>query len=206
MSENDDFSDLLPSLSPDELRLMGEELRAISSRGDDLAIASGEYFILWGLVLAGGAFYNAFEYFGYLPPFPVALPQAIIGWGGTFIISRVRRNRLFMTWKTQVISGTWMFAGISILVYVIGCGMTGQSNSMMQTAFLAVVYGMVMSVTATASHYRWLWYPASGWLLTALATFFMPSEATRMLLYGIVATICTVVPGIILAREERKLT
>ncbi len=206
MSQNDDFSDLLPSLSPDELRLMGEELRAITARGDDLAVASGEYFILWGLVLAGGAFYNAFEYFGFLPSFPVALPQAIVGWGGSFVIARVRRNRLFMSWKTQVISGTWVFAGIAILVYVIGCGATGQDNSVMQTAFLAVVYGLVTSVTATASRYRWLWYPASGWLLTALLTFFMPSEATRMLLYGIIATICTVIPGVILALEERKLT
>ncbi len=200
---------ILPRLDPDEAGYLGDELKSLRelvSRGDTLAIAGGSVMAWWGLVLATASVIEVLMAAGSLPAsLPVNWGIVLMGLLGSLVIWRGSRKRYFFnSWRTQAISTIWLFAGISIFVFMLGSRWTHVSEPHIQMAFLAIVFGLVLAVVATSSRHTWLLAAAGCWLLTACIMFVLDSHIARFAVMSVAYAGFLMAPGLFLLRTERR--
>ena len=192
----------------DTARLREEirELRRLVDRGDSLAIAGGKMCAWWGFVIAVGALADALIAWGRLTPkIPVNGLVLLVGYGGTLVLPRIgARSRFLGTWRTQAISTSWIFAGLGVSAFFLGSNLSGRNDHASVTACIAIIFGIMLAVVATSSRQSGLLVAAVGWMAAGFSMFFLNSEAARMLTFGMAAIVFLFIPGLALARGEKR--
>ncbi len=205
------LDDLFPPLSPEDMRLMDEELarlQEIAGRSEALAVAGGAFLIWWGVIMAANAFYYDVRAWGWLPAYaPAALGilPIVIGGIGSIAIARTKfKHRLWVSWRTQAISLIWMFGTIAIIAYMVGSRMGRVANPVSAVAFMAIIFSLITAVMGASERRQWLLWPAIGWMGCAFVTFFLKDDNLRAALFGVCSLACMLGPGIVLARQDQR--
>jgi hypothetical protein len=117
-----------------------------------------------------------------------------------------KRRRSLLAWRSQVISATWLFSGLVIVVFMIGVIVSKKIGDVVANSFLALIFALNFGVMGASRLTKWLVAPAAGWILVAILTFLFPRPAAlQSLIFGLGAFTCMFVPGIALRIQEKRL-
>jgi len=211
MSGGPGLNDLFPPIDKDAIALISsdvDEIVSLARRGDNLPLAAGLITAWWGLLLSVTNLYQALAQVHIFPgPIPISLIQVPLGYLGTFLLIRVgQKRRHILAWRSQVISATWLFSGIVIMLFMIGVIIDGKIGDVVANTFLALIFALNFGAMAASRLTKWLIYPAAGWITVAVMTFLLrgPPEVLS-LIFGLGSLAFMFAPGIILRVHEKRL-
>lgn len=210
---NDDLRDLeksiLPRLDPAEagyLRQEIEDLRDMVKRGDPLAVSGGLVMAWWALVVIFGSLAHILQAQGLLGAhLPIAATEVVIGYlGNIVLLLRSLGKPHARSWRNQTLSAMWFVSGVAVFVFVGGCYMAGIYDPRINLAFIAMLYALIMTLTALIGSRPWLILPALGWAIVALAVFRFNGTLFRPALFGGASFFLMLIPGLVLTWQERE--
>lgn len=200
---------ILPRLDPEEAGYLREELqdlRNLVSRGDPLTVSGGLVMAWWALVLLVGNLVHVLEVAGFLHThLPLPATEVVIGYAGNLLFL-LRRHKAAheRSWRSRTLAAMWFIGGVAVLVFVGGCYMAGINDPRINLAFVAMLYAIIMTLTALIAAKPWMTAPAIGWAAVAFAVFCFNSELFRPALFAGAAVFLMLVPGLALTWQERR--
>ncbi len=202
-------SSILPRLDPEEagyLREELEDLRALVSRGDPLTVSGGLVMAWWALVLLIGNLIHVLEVAGFLHThLPLPATEVVIGYlGNLLFLLRRHKPAHERSWRSRTLAAMWFIGGVAVLVFVGGCYMAGIYDPRLSLAFVAMLYAIIMTLTALIAAKPWMTAPAIGWAAVAFAVFCFNSELFRPALFAGASLFLMLVPGLVLTWQERR--
>lgn len=208
MQHSDPLKDIFPSLTHDDVRLMGSELtqlRAMVGRGEAVVMNGAPVAAWWGLCIALGSLWTAFENFGLLPVVAVAPLELLAGGIGMLILKRwLKLEKVLKFWRNEAISTAWFVGVISIPIFAVGTIFRKVIDLFLMSGYECIIFALVTAVSATASHNRWLLFPAGGWMLTAVAILFVADEHWRPFLFSFGCLAFMTAPCVYLYLADKK--
>ena len=211
---SDDPADLeqsiLPKLHADEaghLRDELAELRSLVTRGDPVNITGGPVMMWWAGVLIVSNILRLLEALGTIHiPFQLSTVELVLGYGGNILMMIVRRKRRQVaTWRSRTLSAMWFVGGIGIFVFIGGSIMAGIYDPRTNIAFIALSYTLIMVLTAVVAERPWMYIPGIAWAGVALAAFRFDGPIARPVLFGTATFFFMLIPGLVLAWEEKRM-
>lgn len=200
---------ILPRLDPEEAGYLREELqdlRAMVSRGDPLTVSGGLIMAWWAVVLLVGNIAQLLQVTGLLHthlPWPAT--EVVIGYLGNLVFLLRRHKQAHeRTWRSRTLAVMWFIGGVAVLVFVGGCYMAGINDARINLAFVAMLYAIIMTLTALVTAKPWMTAPAIGWAAVAFAVFCFNSELFRPALFAGASLFLMLVPGLVLTWQERR--
>ncbi|ESQ78374.1 hypothetical protein [Asticcacaulis sp. YBE204] len=201
------YDDLLPPVTPEDVRLMDDELtrlRQLARRGDVLAAAAGPVLAWWGLMMGIMSYWHVALLGNLLPswlPDTLGPLPTIFGCVGSFAIDRwLNPQPLLKSWRSHAISMAWGFAGLVFLVIGVGAALSGEANATYNIVFSAMIFSLVTAVMGASSARTWLLWPAAGWMIVGFLSFFIREDLWRAGLFGLASTLFMLVPGLMIYR------
>lgn len=202
-------SSLLPRLDPEEAGYLREELqdlRDLVSRGDPLTVSGGLVMAWWALVLLVGNIAHVFQVTGVLRThLPLPAVEVVIGYAGNLLfLLRRHKPAHERSWRSRTLAAMWFIGGIAVLIFVGGCYMAGINDARINLAFVAMLYAIIMTLTALIAAKPWMTAPAVGWAAVAFAVFCFNSALFRPALFAGAALFLMLVPGLVLTWQEKR--
>lgn len=200
---------ILPRLDPEEAGYLREELqdlRNLVSRGDPLTVSGGLVMAWWALVLIIGNIVHLLQVTGVLHThLPLPATEVVIGYVGN-ILFLVRRHKPAHehSWRSRTLAAMWFIGGIAVMIFVGGCYMAGINDPRINMAFVAMLYAIIMTLTALIAAKPWMAAPAIGWAAVAFAVFCFNSALFRPALFAGAALFLMLIPGLVLTWQERR--
>lgn len=180
------------------------ELSEMAHRGRSSIINAGPMMLIWGSAIIVATLCEALSNHAAYTVAAWIVPIFLAFIGSLVVIGAARRDGRAVTWRSRAIYRVWVAAGAAIVVFNVGEELRRagiQSESEVATALILAVAVMA---TAELANRKLLLYAGLGWLLVAIALFFVVSTATFLLLLAIAALILQIVPGFFLLRDEWK--
>ncbi len=198
---NGPLDDLLPS--PDEIMFMREDLvaiRALTGQSEAAATVCGLGMAWWGSTLALASLGFILRYLGLLPAsLPISLIQATLGFCGSLASLYFNARHLTSTaWQSQAVRVSWIYGGASIFLFNLGCAFTHINNMMLINGFLCLTFGIMTGVLGLLRRREWLSIPATGWLATGFAEFFLSDLILRQAVLGLASACFMATPGFVM--------
>jgi len=166
---------------------------------------SGQYFIVWGVVVGLGL---VATWLGLRGELPVSIFLAWVicmaaGGLGTFLLVRAEQRQPVQTHASHVIGMVWMTMGISMMVLFFAGAATGRVDGHLMLPLSCLLIAGPFYVTGLLSRLRWMQFLAFAWWVGAAVMFLWPGMY-NLLMMGALLFALYVVPGVILIRMNQR--
>lgn len=179
-------------------QVMAETRRAV--------FVNGRYFVLWGTMVLVGFLAEWF----LAPRFPGWVIGILwggvvaLGWIGSFLLAHRGGQRTPATPAARLIGAVWVGCTVAMVVILFVGTPTGRISTDAAAGIAAGIAGIgvfltgVLTGIAWMRHLAWAWWIGAGIMLAVPGRDVLLVGAAWMLFFY-------VVPGLILARQERRL-
>ena len=180
-------------------------IRQIMAETRQVTYLSGEYFVVWGLVIGLGVLGTWGQVVGYwaMSPFLIWSLAYVLGIVVTLFLVRQECRKPVEAPAGKLVGMLWASLGVSMMInFFVGVG-SGALDGQHMSGIASSLVGAAVFLTGALSGIIWLRNLAAGWWVGAAVMFIWPGEHV-FLLMGFMLLALHVVPGIILIRIRHK--
>ena len=201
MQPNDQFQDILPTPTEDDIFFMRDELDELNlliKRNERVVIAGGPVIAWWGFTGFAAGLWNFLWGLHLVPTIPVDPINAVAGYAGMFAIVHIMGSAKVLKLEFKAISAVWTGICMAIPLLLLGFSYRHVDNMMLMSGIQAILFAIAIGVSAMGSQKRWLLYPTAGWVVSALIYFFVINSFWRPLFFSLDCLAFLVIPGVYL--------
>lgn len=153
-------------------------LKDLAEAGATGVPGGGEYYLVWGVVIATGLGLTYGAVTRILPIDETTLTFCwsgliVVGWVATFILGRASAAKPEgLRFANRVVAATWIAAGIAMTAMWLGLAVSGAHQALMMPIASAIA-GVGTAVSGTIFRLTWLYAVAVGWWAVAFVSFLM---------------------------------